>query len=83
LSEAANHEARDDRYVASVNLNGDPSMDPEDVKRPKAGQFNLAYLVRAVTPGSFTLPAPIAEDMYRFDVNARGEVGKTIIAPSR
>ncbi|CAE7940868.1 unnamed protein product, partial [Symbiodinium necroappetens] len=42
---------RDDRYVAALDLA------PE-------GRFVLAYVVRAVTPGDFVLPAPFVEDMY-------------------
>jgi alpha-2-macroglobulin len=31
----------------------------------------VAYMVRAVTAGSFTMPGVIAEDMYRTDTFAR------------
>ncbi len=61
-------EARDDRYIAAVDLAGN---------RP----FAVAYVARAVTPGEFFLPAPEVRDMYRPAVNARGDVGRTTIAP--
>jgi len=60
-------EARDDRYIAAVDLAGN---------RP----FAVAYVARAVTPGDFFLPAPEVRDMYRPSVNARGSGGRTIIA---
>ncbi len=31
----------------------------------------VAYMVRAVTPGTFTMPGVVAEDMYRADTFAR------------
>jgi len=60
-------EARDDRYVAAMDLAGGKT-------------FAFAYVARAVTPGSFFLPAPEARDMYRPTVNARGVSGRVAIA---
>lgn len=51
-------EARDDRYVAAVDL----------YDRTPA---TVAYIVRAVTPGSFAMPGVVVEDMYRPDTFAR------------
>jgi len=52
-------EFRDDRYVAALNL--------------AAGQrTRVFYLVRAVTPGTYTVPAPLAEDMYRPELRGVG-----------
>jgi len=52
-------EYRDDRYVA--------------VLRMWEGQTaQLYYLVRAVSPGGFTVPPPQAEDMYRPGIRAIG-----------
>ena len=53
-------EYRDDRYVAALKLGG--------------GEAKLFYLVRAVTPGSYTVPPPQLEDMYRPELRA---IGKT------
>ncbi len=47
-------EYRDDRFVAAFNRDG----------RDKAS-FSVAYIVRAVTPGHYVLPAATVEDMYR------------------
>ena len=52
LSKAAFTEARDDRYVAAIDIDENNS------------KFQIAYLVRAVTPGTYTKPGLFAEDMY-------------------
>jgi uncharacterized protein YfaS (alpha-2-macroglobulin family) len=41
-------------------------------------QFQLAYIVRVVTPGSFTLPEAVVSDMYRPAVMGRTSAGHTI-----
>ena len=51
-------EARDDRFVAALDL--------YDQRR-----VTLAYMVRVVTPGQFTMPGVVAEHMYRPDTFAR------------
>ena len=66
LSDTSFSAARDDRYVAAVDLNG---------KR----RFAVAYLVRAVTPGVFSLPGAFIEDMYRPQYFARGANRRLII----
>ena len=45
-------EFRDDRYVAALRLDAGRAAD-------------VFYLVRAVTPGEYAVPPPLAEDMYR------------------
>ncbi|MQX35675.1 alpha-2-macroglobulin family protein [Roseospira navarrensis] len=62
-------ELRDDRFVASI---------PIDRQDPA---FTLAYMVRAVTPGVFTMPGVFVESMYRPALRARGPAGQMIIAP--
>jgi uncharacterized protein YfaS (alpha-2-macroglobulin family) len=59
---------RDDRYVAALDLS------------PGNGRFRLAYLVRAVTPGSFVLPGSAVEDMYQPHLFAREAAGRLTIA---
>jgi uncharacterized protein YfaS (alpha-2-macroglobulin family) len=56
-------EYRDDRYVAAARLDG---------------TLNVVYLVRVVTPGKFTVPAPFAEDMYRPELRGIGVTGAAI-----
>jgi uncharacterized protein YfaS (alpha-2-macroglobulin family) len=52
-SNAIKHqEYRDDRFVAAVRI-------------PSYGGVNLFYLLRVVSPGTYMMPAPFVEDMYR------------------
>jgi uncharacterized protein YfaS (alpha-2-macroglobulin family) len=51
--------ARDDRYVVAINLGA------------SRHKFAAAYIVRAVTPGRFSLPGSFIEDMYRPQYFAR------------
>ena len=63
-------EYRDDRYVAALKLDG--------------GEAKLFYLVRAVTPGTYTVPPPQLEDMYRPQLRAIGKVSPetiTVVQP--
>ena len=64
-------EARDDRFVAAIDL-----YDNKD-------SFTVAYLVRAVTPGEFVFPGAVIEDMYRPGVFARTDVTKVKIAAAQ
>ncbi|MEL6872365.1 MAG: alpha-2-macroglobulin family protein, partial [Pseudomonadota bacterium] len=61
-------EARDDRFVASSILGGNTSR-------------TMAYVIRAVTPGNFTAPGGVAEDMYDPTVFARTASGTVVISP--
>ena len=56
----------------------EPAEQPEDASKPKVANPNLlsvAYIVRAVTPGTFVLPAATVEDMYRPERHARTAAG--------
>ncbi len=76
LSQPLVLEGRDDRVVASVNVN-QAGWDND-----KAGpDFAIAYIVRAVTPGRFTLPGASAEDMYRPAIMARTAAQPLTITP--
>jgi len=59
-------EFRQDRFLAAVDWSG-------------SEPFRLAYIVRAVSPGSFHLPAASVEDMYRPDYRARSEAGRVTV----
>lgn len=51
-AEIVHEEYRDDRYAAAVKL--------------RSWEYaRLFYLVRAVTPGTYSVPPPLVEDMYR------------------
>ncbi len=67
IDAAETAEARDDRFVAAIDV-----VDESQT---------LAYVVRAVTPGTFTMPGVVAEDMYRPDVFARSAATEITIAP--
>src|SRR6185369_8923699 len=69
LTETAYVEARDDRYVAALDL-------ADGVK-----DFTLAYIVRAVTPGEFKYPAVAVEDMYEPETAGRTAIGKLTVLP--
>jgi alpha-2-macroglobulin len=63
-TEIAHAEFRSDRFVAALNRSGNEGSD-----------FNLAYVVRAVTPGVYAHPAATVEDMYRPQFSARTATG--------
>jgi uncharacterized protein YfaS (alpha-2-macroglobulin family) len=66
-TEAAYTEARDDRYIAALDL-GDG-----------VGAFSLAYVVRAITPGEFKHPAVVVEDMYEPETTGRTAIGSLTV----
>jgi uncharacterized protein YfaS (alpha-2-macroglobulin family) len=63
-AEPVNTEFRDDRFTAAFERNqGSPPV------------FTVAYVVRAVSPGSYVLPQAKVEDMYRPDRFGRTATG--------
>ncbi|WP_428249996.1 alpha-2-macroglobulin family protein [Ferrovibrio sp.] len=85
-------EQRDDRFVAAFELNNTARRDRfgflyerEDSWRDRVlapgSDFRFAYVVRAVTIGSFTLPAASVEDMYRPERMARTAAGSIVVRP--
>lgn len=70
LTPAIHEELRDDRYVAAF------AMD-----RWGKQTFKFAYLVRAVSPGEYTLPAVYVEDMYKPTYFARTRMSRVTILP--
>ncbi|KIN75363.1 Alpha-2-macroglobulin N-terminal domain family protein [Sulfitobacter noctilucae] len=61
-------EFRSDRFVAAVNHSG---TDP----------FELAYILRAVSPGTYHHPAATVEDMYRPEYRANTATAQVTITP--
>jgi alpha-2-macroglobulin len=59
-AEVRHEEFRDDRYVAALKLY-------------KGQRAHVFYLVRAVSPGTFVVPPPMIEDMYRPEVRGVGK----------
>ena len=70
VTQPAHTAFRAERFVAAVDRDkGDPS------------QFQLAYVVRAVSPGDFAHPAAQVEDMYRPSRRGRTNSGRVEIRP--
>ena len=71
LTEPTFFALRDDRYLAGMDLtDGAPA-------------FKFAYVVRAVSPGTFANPGPQVEDMYAPAFHARGATGTLEVKPAR
>jgi len=68
LSQTVHMQYRDDRFVAALDI-GD-----------KNREFKLAYLVRAVTPGNYTVPAVHIEDMYKPQYRARTAMRRLMVS---
>jgi uncharacterized protein YfaS (alpha-2-macroglobulin family) len=66
LQDVQHSEFRQDRFLTAVDWSSDQP-------------FKLAYVVRAVSPGTFHHPAASVEDMYRPDFRARSETGEITI----
>ena len=60
-------ELRDDRYIAQVNLS-------------QKVEFRVAYIARAVTPGSFAHGGAHIEDMYQPEQFGRGTATSIVIS---
>ena len=71
LTPAVYTEFLDDRFVAAIDL-GYSRRD-----------FRVGYLVRAVTPGVYSLPAAEVEDMYQPQYRARTAMGKVTVTPAQ
>ncbi|MGX9352264.1 alpha-2-macroglobulin family protein [Shimia sp. W99] len=63
---ADHSEFRSDRFLAAVDWRSDNA-------------FQLAYVVRAVSPGTYHHPAASVEDMYRPQYRARTAAGQLIV----
>jgi alpha-2-macroglobulin len=68
LQDVQHSEFRQDRFLTAVDWTSDQP-------------FRLAYVVRAVSPGTFHHPAASVEDMYRPDFRARSETGTLTVTP--
>jgi uncharacterized protein YfaS (alpha-2-macroglobulin family) len=62
-------EFRDDHFSAAFNRS---SVSP--------AVFTVAYVVRAVSPGTYVLPQAFVEDMYRPDRYGRTATGTVMVA---
>jgi hypothetical protein len=74
-------EGRDDRFFAALALGTRPWRAWWDDEGKYGNDFHVAYIVRAVTPGRFALPAANVSDMYAPRIYGRTEMGSVTIAP--
>jgi hypothetical protein len=65
-ADVKHEEFRDDRYVAALKLD-------------RGDTAKVFYLVRAVTPGTYTVPPSLVEDMYRPDIRGVGKASPATI----
>ena len=66
LEQATHSEFHKDRFLAAVDWRGDRS-------------FKLAYVVRAISTGTFHQPAAHITDMYRVDLGGNTNSGNVVI----
>ena len=59
-ADVKHEEFRDDRYIAALKLGANQTA-------------RVFYLVRAVTPGTYTVPPSLVEDMYRPELRGVGK----------
>jgi hypothetical protein len=67
-TDVAHSEFRSDRFLTAIDRHDNAS-------------FELAYIVRAISPGTYHAAAPSVEDMYRPDFSAHGDAGTITIQP--
>nr|WP_298133059.1 alpha-2-macroglobulin [uncultured Pseudoxanthomonas sp.] len=65
-ADVKHEEFRDDRYVAALKLE-------------RGNTAKVFYLVRAVTPGTYSVPPSLVEDMYRPDIRGVGRASPATI----
>lgn len=85
ISFSRTREARDDRFFASFVF-GKPTYfgtyrGNYYYEEEETTEFALAYIVRAVTPGTYVLPPAQIEDMYRPGVIGRTAGGTVTVLP--
>jgi alpha-2-macroglobulin len=70
LDQPAHVESRTDQFVAAFRYFSEK------------GTFRTAYMVRAVSPGTFVWPGTTVEDMYRPELRANTGAGSIEVAPA-
>jgi len=68
IAEVRYEKSLDDRFITALDIQSD-----------KKQQFYTAYLIRAVTPGTYTLPGTEIFDMYDSFYHANTEQNKLIV----
>lgn len=84
LNEVTVAEARDDRFVAAFDIGSQDQEKPDPTKPlPPPPSYRLAYIARAVTEGTFVMPAGVVQDMYAPGVIARTTMGTVTIGAGK
>ena len=86
LNDVTVEEARDDRFVAAFNIGSQYQDTSEAAKKkppPPPPIYRLAYVARAVTVGTYQMPAGVVEDMYAPSIRARTTLGTVTIGPEQ
>ncbi|MDE1986818.1 MAG: alpha-2-macroglobulin family protein [Alphaproteobacteria bacterium] len=81
LTDTTMADKRDDRFVAAFTIGSAYRSDQDKKKVEPQPVFHIAYIARAVTEGSFVMPAGVAEDMYTPGVIGRTTLGSVTIKP--
>jgi hypothetical protein len=83
LTPTSLNQKRDDRYLAAFSIVGTTRTTPDKQIIEIIPDYALAYIARAVTPGTFVLPAATVEDMYAPGVKARTDIGSVSVTGPR
>ena len=84
LNDVTMEDARDDRFVAAFNIGSEYQTKPDPKKPPPPlPTYRIAYVARAVTQGSFVMPAGVVEDMYSPTILARTDMGHVTIGAGK
>jgi hypothetical protein len=80
LNDVLMEDARDDRFVAAFDIGSQYQSKPDPKKPiPPPPSFRVAYIARAVTAGSFAMPAAMVEDMYSPSIAGRTALGTVTV----
>jgi len=79
LTDTSMADKRDDRFVAAFTIGSAYRSDEDKKKAEPQPVFHIAYVARAVTAGSFVMPAGEAVDMYAPGVLARTTLGSVTV----
>ena len=82
ITETRIAEARDDRFFASFNMGTRPYQTWWDSSAKNPNSYHVAYIVRAVTPGTYAVPATNVSDMYAPRVYGRNAMRTLTIVPA-
>jgi uncharacterized protein YfaS (alpha-2-macroglobulin family) len=81
LSDTTMTDARDDRFVAAFAIGSQYVNSVDRKKAEPQPVFRVAYIARAVTTGTFVLPAGAVMDMYAPTIHGRTSMGTVTITP--